>query len=445
MDHEKSDLIEKIRQQFDNAPYPKIPLDQSPKTDYQSLYIHNLVTAYYLRNQKIIETGGKVILDAGCGTGYKSLILAEANPEAKIVGIDLSEESVKLARQRLQYHGFEARAEFYALSIEEMPDLGLEFDYINADDVLYLLPDILAGLKTLKSVLKYQGIIRANFHSSLQRFAYFRVQEVFKMMGLMDENPRELEIELAREIMTALKDDVILKTQTWKPDAAQSEEWMLMNYLFQGDKGYTIPEMFSALQVADLELVSMVNWRQWDLLELFKEQDNLPAFLAMSLPEISTEERLHLFELLHPVNRLIDFWCAHRNQDECFVPVDEWTLSDWEEVRVHLHPQLKTSQAWEDLLQCINSQKPFEISRYVPLPALVPIFIESHVAACLLPLWEGACPAQSLVERWLKLKPLHPVTLEPVSEQAAWEEVKEVLSRLEAFLYLLLERSARPS
>ena len=444
MNNQTSEIGEKIRQQFNSAPYPRMPLEKSPKDNYELLYIHNLITPYYLRNQTVIETEGKIILDAGCGTGYKSLILAEANPGAKIVGIDLSEEPVKLARHRLEYHGFE-NAEFHVLSIEDLPKLGLEYDYINSDEVLYLLPDIKAGLKTLKSVLKYQGIIRANFHSSLQRFAYFWAQEVFKMMGLMDENPRELEMELAREIMTALKDNVILKKLTWKPDAAESEEWMLMNYLFQGDKGYTIPEMFSALQAADLELVSMVNWRQWDLLALFKEQDNLPAFLAMSLPEISTEEGLHLCELLHPVNRLIDFWCAHPDRAQPFVPVAEWTLSDWQDARVHLHPQLKTPQARADLIQCITSQQPFEISRYVTLPALVPIFLESYMAACLLPLWEGACPAPSLVERWLKLKPLHPVTLEPVSEQAAWEEVKEVLSRLEAFLYLLLERSPRPS
>jgi len=439
MDNQEFEIIEKIRQQFDNAPFPRIPLEKHPRYNYELLYVHNLVTAYYLRNQKVIETEGKVILDAGCGTGYKSLVLAEANPGARIIGIDLSEESVKLARHRLEYHGFK-NAEFHALSIEQLPELELEYDYINSDEVLYLLPDIKAGLTTLKSVLKPHGIIRANFHSSLQRIAYFRAQEVFKMMGLMDENPRELEMELAREIMTALKDDVMLKKQSWDGDAAQTEEWMLMNYLFQGDRGYTIPEMFSALRSADLEFVSMVNWRRWDLLDLFKEQDNLPAFLAMSLPEISVEERLHLFELLHPVNRLIDFWCARPNQAESFVAVAEWTLSDWEDARVHLHPQLRTSQAREDLIQCINSQKPFEISRYITLPTLVPIFIESHVAACLLPLWERACPAKSLMERRLKLRPLHPVTMQPVSEKAAWDEITEVLSRLEAFLYLLLER-----
>ena len=153
MNNQKSDIVEKIRQQFNSAPYPKIPLEKSPKDNYQLLYIHNLITPYYLRNQTVIETEGKIILDAGCGTGYKSLILAEANPGAKIVGIDLSEEAVKLARHRLEYHGFE-NAEFHVLSIEDLPELGLEYDYINSDEVLYLLPDIKAGLKTLKSVLK---------------------------------------------------------------------------------------------------------------------------------------------------------------------------------------------------------------------------------------------------------------------------------------------------
>lgn len=441
MDNQESELIEKIRQQFDNAPYPRVPLEQSPKTDYELLYIHNLVTAYYLRNQKVIETEGKVILDAGCGTGYKSLVLAEANPGARIVGIDLSEEAVNLAQKRLLHHGFE-NAEFHVLAIENLPQLNINFDYINNDDVLYILPDIAVGLQAMKSVLKPDGIIRANLHSSLQRVNYFRAQALFKAMGLMEVNPRETEIEVARDIMNSLKDDVILKAQTWRPERAQDEEWVLMNYLFQGDKGYTVSEMFAALEVSDLEFVSMVNWRHWELTDLFKEPDNLPAFLAMTLPEISVEERLHLFELLQPANRLIDFWCAHPNQAQSFVPVPEWTLADWRTALVYLHPQLKTAEAREDITNCITSYKPFEISRYVRLPTKVPILIESMMAACLLPLWEGASSVTDLAERWLKLRPLHPVTLEPGSRETAFEEVKKLLITLEAFMYVLLEPSA---
>jgi 2-polyprenyl-3-methyl-5-hydroxy-6-metoxy-1,4-benzoquinol methylase len=254
VDRENLELIENIRQQFDNTPFPRIPLEQSPKDNSEFLYLHNLVTAYYFRNRRVINTEGKVILDAGCGTGYKSLVLAIANPGAKIVGIDLSEQSVKLADRRLQYHGV-ANAEFYALKIEELPSLGLQFDYINADEVLYLLPDPVAGLQAMKSVLATNGIIRTNLHSSNGRAGVFRAQAVFKTMGLMNGSPGELEIEIVRETMEALQDEVGLKAFTWNSDRAQNEAGIMANYLLVGDKGCTIPEVFVILRGADLEFI----------------------------------------------------------------------------------------------------------------------------------------------------------------------------------------------
>ncbi|MEG4454182.1 methyltransferase domain-containing protein [Microcoleus sp. N9_A1] len=439
MDNQESELIENIRQQFDNTPFPRIPLEESPKDNSELLYLHNLVTAYYFRNRKVINTEGKVILDAGCGTGYKSLVLALANPGAKIVGIDLSAESVKLAEQRLQYHGV-ANAEFYALKIEELPTLGLEFDYINADEVLYLLPDAVAGLQAMKSVLAPDGIIRTNLHSANGRAGVFRAQAVFKAMGLMDGSPGELEIEIVRETMEALEDGVGLKAFTWTSDRAQNESWIMANYLLVGDKGSTIPEVFAMLRGADLEFINMVAWRRWELMDLFKDADDLPPFLAMSLPEASVEERLHLFDLLHPLHRLFDFWCGNPNRTQDFVPVAEWTEAQWREARVHLHPQLRTSQIREDLSNCIDSQTAFEISRYIIVPTLAPVALNSTIAACLLPLWEGSQSAVSLVQKWLQIRSQMAVNLEPVSEQTAFEEVKELLIRLEVFLYVLLER-----
>ena len=438
MDHQNLELIENIRQQFNNSPYPRIPLELSPKYNSELLYIHNLVTAYYLRNRRVINTEGKVILDAGCGTGYKSLVLAIANPGAKIVGIDLSEESVKLADQRLQYHGF-ANAEFYALKIEDLPSLGLEFDYINADEVLYLLPDPVAGLQAMKSVLAPDGIIRTNLHSSNGRAAIFCAQAIFKTMGLMNGTPGDLEIEIVRETMEVLQDQIWLKALTWNSDRAQDEEWIRANYLLVGDKGCTIPEVFAMLRGADLEFISMVAWGKWDLMDLFKDRDDLPAFWAMSMPEASLEERLHLFDLLHPLHRLFDFWCGNPERTQAFVPVAEWTQAQWREARVHLHPQLRTSQIREDLSNCIDSQTPFEISRYIIVPTLASVTIESTMAPCLLPLWDGPASVVSMVEQWRSIRSQIGVNLEPVSEQTAFEEVKEMLSRLEVFLYVLLE------
>lgn len=438
MENQASDLREKIRQQFETGPYPRKPLDTSPKKDYNSLFIHNIVTGFYLRYRTVITPREKIILDAGCGSGYKALALAEANPGAKIVGIDLSEESVRLAKERLNYHGFED-SEFYVMPIEELPSLGMKFDYINNDEVLYLLSDPAVGLKALKSVLNSEGIIRSNLHSSLGRSFYFRAQKIFKMMGLMDANPGELEISIVQEMMNALKNDVILKQRTWKPQQQDEPQYYMMNYLFQGDKGFTIPEMFSALREANLEFVKMVNWRRWELLDLFTEPDDLPAFLAMSLPELSPEEELHLFELLQPIHRLLDFWCTHPSTGQPVISASEWTDDEWKNAAVHLHPQLKTPEFREDLMECIANRLPFDISRYVTITRLQPIYIESGLVACLLPLWEKSQPFMSLVKRWLQIRPLNPVTLESIDPHVAFEEIKELLMALESFLYVLLE------
>ncbi|MFM6204026.1 class I SAM-dependent methyltransferase [Planktothrix sp.] len=439
MQNQDPELLQKIRQQFDSAPYPRIPLEQSPKNDYELLFIHNLVTPYYLKYQKVINTEGKIILDAGCGSGYKSLVLAEANPGVKIVGIDISEQSIELAKQRLKFHGFD-NAEFHVLSIEDLPQLGYEFDYINADEVLYLCPNLFNAMQGIKQVLKPQGIIRANVHSLYQRIGYFRAQSLFKLMGVMDESSQELKAEIARETIESIKDEVVLKTQTWNSPDYKNDEWLLANYLLQGDKGYTIPELFAVLKATDLQLISMVKWRQWQLLDLFKEPDNLPTFLAFSLSEISIEEQLHLFELINPVHRLLDFWCGHCDQ-EWILPVSEWTEADWQTARVHLHPQLRTNQAKADLIECIQTYRPYEISQYVKLPTRIPITLESRRAACLLPLWDGEQTVISLAERWQQIYPVDPITLEPMTVQRTLQQIQELLITLDAFLYVLLEHS----
>jgi 2-polyprenyl-3-methyl-5-hydroxy-6-metoxy-1,4-benzoquinol methylase len=436
-----SDLLEIMRQRFDSSPYPRQPLEKSPKNETDKLYIHSLVNAYYLRNQKVIDTQGKLILDAGCGSGYKSLMLAEANPGAKIVGFDISPESVKLARERLDYHGFD-NAEFHVLALEELPSLNQQFDYINCDELLYLLPDINVGLKAMQAVLKPDGIIRTNLHSVFARTNVFRAQKAFTLMGLMGGTPGELEVEIVRETIMALKNDVQLKARTWQPFYAtpEGEEKILMNYLLQGDKGYTVPEMFSALVDSHLEFISMLNWRQWQLLDLFQQPDNLPSFLAMSLPDISQEESLHLYELLNPVNRLLDFWCGHPQPPLDILPVTEWTDADWQGATVHLCPQLKTPQFQEQLIACVREVRPFPLSQHL---SLVPgsINIDSSTASCLISLLEQPQPMMALVERWRQFRPLDPVTLQPTELETAFEIVQQLVIQLESFGYLMLERA----
>jgi ubiquinone/menaquinone biosynthesis C-methylase UbiE len=437
--------LEKIRQQFDQIPYPRIPLEGSPKYDLNELYLHSLITANYIRQRRVVQPQGKLILDAGCGSGYKSLILAEANPGAKIIGIDLSDNSVKLARERLKYHGFD-NVEFHTMLIDDLPKLGLKFDYINCDEVLYLLPDPVAGLKAMKSVLSPEGILRANLHHAYQRAACLRSQALFQLMGLMDGERTDETYEAVAETMRSLKNGVKLKVETWSniqcEDPNQQAEMISTNYLLQNDKGFTIPDLFSMLSETGLAFVSMVDWRRWDVTELFQDLDNLPALWDVGLAYASEAEKLRLYELLNPIHRLMDFWCTHSEVDELDreAPVDEWTDEAWRSATIHLHPHLMGNEIHQEVIEIVEQSGAFNISRYIPHPALSPIVLDSTMAACLLPLWDCPQSMRVLVERYRQIRAVHPVTLEPTSEAIAFRAMRELLSRLEAFLYVLVEK-----
>lgn len=435
-----------LQEQYDNLPYPQIPIEQSPEEYYDTLFIHDLTTPYYLSQQKIIDTKDKVILDAGCGSGWTSLFLAYANPGAKIIGIDLSPKSVEVAKTRLNHHGF-TNSEFYTLSIEDIDKLNYRFDYINCDEVIYLLPDAEKVLKLFQSLLNEQGIIRVNFHSYYQRFNFFRLQKLFKNMGLVDSNPDDLEVELVKETFNSLNDSVAAK-QLWKNKFAsmafppqKQKQSILVNYLLQGDKGFTIPQVFEMLKSSHLSFLSMVMWRKWNIRDLFQNPDSLPDIWELGLGEVSQEEELSLYELLNPIHRLIDFWCVNDNIQSSINPVINWDKKDWETAKISLHPRLRYKKIKEDLLKAIRTKQSFLFNRYISFPAKGNIDIESDIASCLIILWEkDSVTLEELVKRWLIIQPNDLVSLQPKAMEVAYDELINVIVRLENFLYILVEK-----
>ena len=438
MEDRQDALLEKLRQQYNTAPFPRKPLDKSPLDEPNQLFHHYLVNPYYLRNQKVVDPAGKTILDAGSGSGYKALALAFANPGAKIVGIDLSEESVRLAEQRLRYYGF-TDAEFYVLAIEDLASLNQQFDYINCDEVLYFLADPVAGLRAMKSVLKPDGIIRTNLHSSIQRAPYFRAQQVFKMMGFMDRAPQAMELGLVRETMAALKNKVQLKVTTWFPACETDDESVWMNHLIVGDRGFTVPEMFSALQAADLEFIEMMDRGSWRLEILFEQPERLSAVPGADFSTLSRAEELELFELFQPNHRLLDFWCGHPNRAVPFLPIRKWSQRQWQQARIHLHPHLRAPTLAAALRQNA-ARKGILMLEEKQLSDRGPIAIDSAIAATILPLLAGSQSFASLVERWQQLYPLHPVTLDAIDSEKTFTLLKQMLIGLEHKGYVMLER-----
>ncbi len=447
MGQQLTGLLEQVRQQYDFGPYPHLGIECSPKNDLAALFEHSVATPFYRRHKKIWQPQGKIILDAGCGTGYGALSLALANPGAKVVGIDLSAESVRLAKQRLEFHGIE-NAEFYQMEIAELAATDMRFDYINCDEVLYIQEDQVSTLLGLKALLKPEGIIRSNLHNIRQRRYHFQAQELFRYMGLMDSNPEEMEMEIVQGIFQELKDTTILKQRVWNDKYAagsvtesSAKERILMNLLFQGDKGFTVLELFEMLEASGLTLFSMVNWSQWDLLELFKDTEDLPAFIAMNYESMSLCDRLNIYDLLNSNQRLLDFWCdADAEEEQAHEPIEDWSNEHWQNATVSLHPVWQTESICAQIRNHIQAEQPTIVTDLfrAAIPKDKVLQLDSLVIAILLPLWDGPQKFETLVERYLRIKPVDPLTFASTTKADAGEHLKAVIRSLEQYLYLLV-------
>ncbi len=99
-----------------------------------------------------------VVLEAGCGVGAQTRIIAPKNPETRFISVDLSVESLTSAKKTmdsLQIHN----VEFQQADIFTLPFSDSLFDGILVCFVLEHLHDPLSALRELKRVLKKDGVI----------------------------------------------------------------------------------------------------------------------------------------------------------------------------------------------------------------------------------------------------------------------------------------------
>lgn len=99
---------------------------------------------------------GKRTLEVGCGTGTDLLQFLRAGANAQ--AIDLSSQSVALAKERLRFAGFESSR--VALSdAENLPFQGNHFDLVYSWGVLHHTPDTVRAVNEVHRVLRPGGEI----------------------------------------------------------------------------------------------------------------------------------------------------------------------------------------------------------------------------------------------------------------------------------------------
>lgn len=99
---------------------------------------------------------GSRVLEAGCGVGAQTVILAANSPGAEITSVDVSAESLAEAERRVRAAGF-ADVTFQRADIFDLPFPDDHFDHVFVCFVLEHLPDPTGALAGLMRVLRPGG------------------------------------------------------------------------------------------------------------------------------------------------------------------------------------------------------------------------------------------------------------------------------------------------
>ena len=345
---------------YDRFPFPGDPLQDGPPPGYNWRWCHRSVLASVYG---VIPAGKEQprILDAGCGTGVSTDYLCHLNPGADVVGVDISDGALAVARERLERS--EARQAVRSLRQEQrsLLDLGDEtpFDYINSVGVLHHLREPEAGLAALADLLAPQGLLHLFLYADAGRWEIHRTQ---KALTLLQAGTGGDGLRLGRELFETLPESNRLRRhheQRWAVDCAPDANFADM-YLHPQETSYNLDRLFAFIETAGLQFAGFSNPEVWDparLLqgELLDRAKALPASQQWSLieqldPDISHFEFFLSKAPIRPRTRTdAELVAAKGLRQPCLWGEPDPILGR------NMEP-IQLSAAAKDLLRCVDAQ-----------------------------------------------------------------------------------------
>ncbi|MGB7921826.1 MAG: class I SAM-dependent methyltransferase [Pyrinomonadaceae bacterium] len=101
---------------------------------------------------------GARVLDVGCGNGWATRLIAEQASAGRVVGIDISDDMIDLARASSE--GVE-NVEFHVASAERLPFDDRSFTHAFSMESIYYYADMVAALGEIRRVMTAGGLFVA--------------------------------------------------------------------------------------------------------------------------------------------------------------------------------------------------------------------------------------------------------------------------------------------
>lgn len=127
--------------------------------------------------------GGR-IMDVGCGPGTVVIELARAFPDSEVVGIDLSEPLLDIARQSAVDAGLSDRIVLEVADVQDIPYEANSFDALANLNMFHIVEDPIAMLNEMERILVPDGYLMLG---DIRRFWIGYLIPIFRTTNTLDE------------------------------------------------------------------------------------------------------------------------------------------------------------------------------------------------------------------------------------------------------------------
>ncbi len=299
---------------YDTYPFPPEPILDEPPPGYNWRW--NWLAAYNFCTGRKPQKQDIRILDAGCGSGVSTEYLVHLNPQAQVVGIDLSAGTLEVAKKRCQSSGAD-RVEFHHLSIYDVDQIPGEFDLINCVGVLHHLPDPIRGIQALAKKLAPGGLMHIFVYGELGRWEIQLMQKAIALLQGNKKGDYRDGVQVGRQIFASLPENnriVKREKERWSMEN-QRDECFADMYVHPQETDYNIDTLFQFIDAAGLDFVGFSNPGFWQLEKLLEKAPEL----IERAKTLSERERYRLIELLNPEVTHYEF----------FLSRPPFTKTDW--------------------------------------------------------------------------------------------------------------------
>jgi 2-polyprenyl-3-methyl-5-hydroxy-6-metoxy-1,4-benzoquinol methylase len=231
-----------VRSFYDRHPYPA-PIDNLDR--HRDLYRH----PDRRRAQSLLlwptekPRAGREILIAGCGTSQAAKY-ALREPDSQVTAIDISDTSLRHTRDLQRKYGLR-NLELHRLAIEQVEQLGKNFEQIVCTGVLHHLPDPDAGLRALRSVLAPQGVMQLMVYATYGRAGIYIMQEYCRLLGI---STSEQELQDLDVTIQALSPDHPIAGVFRRAKDFRQRDALADALLHPQDRAYTVPQVYAWLE-----------------------------------------------------------------------------------------------------------------------------------------------------------------------------------------------------